>query len=102
MAMGDKRTPVNFERVHCGVFDGPPEVVRYSTAVQRLRDKHAPQKALDEFERDRQIAAICPTHGPIADPIIGLLGDRVAFGCPECSSEDVQARYDSEGKRGTS
>lgn len=91
-----KKPPVRLEKIAQGVFADAPEVVRYSTAVQRLRDQHAPQEALDEFARDKQAAAVCPTHGPIDNPIIGLLSDRVAFGCPECSGSLIQGIYKSE------
>lgn len=79
------------------------EVVRYSSAVQRLKDRGAASADLEEFERDRKAFAVCPIHGELADPVIGIAdveGQRVAFGCPDCSGPEVRAQWEAEGRRG--
>ena len=75
-----------------------PGVVRFSTAVRRLRENGTPQEHLDDFERERAIAAHCPTHGALADPVIGIAGDRVAFICPWCSDDAIREAWEQEGK----
>jgi len=75
--------------------DTPP-VVRYSTALKRMRAEGADTS---EFERDKTIGAVCPNHGIIEDPIIGILSDRVAFACPWCSGATLFKTWEDEGKR---
>lgn len=76
---------------------GVPTMVRYSTALQALRRVDTPAAAIAEFENDKATAARCPEHGALEDPVVGLLGDRVAFACPWCSGADVLAAWEREG-----
>jgi hypothetical protein len=73
-------------------------VVRLSSAAKRLREIGATEGA-DELERDAKIAAPwCQKCGrKIDDPVVGILGDRVAFACPWCSSPEVLAAWEQEG-----
>jgi len=75
---------------------GPSDMIRYSTALKRLR-AHGADTA--EFERDKRIGAVCPRHGDIEDPIIGMVGDVVGFACPWCSDPPVLKAWEEEGKR---
>lgn len=73
-----------------------PERLRYSSLAGRL-----PPELRAEFEADRAKAAHCPNHGPIADPVVFMVGEgagrRVAFACPWCSGPDVLAAWEREG-----
>lgn len=81
-----------------GVFAVEPGCIRLSTAVRRLREAGKEVSAL-ALERDAAaVGRECPVHGHLEDPIVGLLSDRVAFGCPDCSGEDVRAAWEAEGR----
>jgi hypothetical protein len=117
--MSARKKPVAFGEVKQGVFVPPPRtldvdtkaggragrsfapsevppMVRYSTALKRLRALGADTA---EFERDKKVAAVCPEHGEIADPVIALSTDRVAFACPWCSDPTMLKAWEEEGKR---
>ncbi len=70
-------------------------LVRMSSVLNQLRS-HGGHAAADQVERDAKVAAVCNTHGAIVDPIIGIIGDRVAFACPQCSSVEAKQAYDEE------
>jgi hypothetical protein len=93
--------PIRFATPLMGVFDdGLPDVLRWSTAKRRLHDQGS-DDVIAKIEAERAVAGTSsPTHGTLEDPIIAILGDRVAFVCPRCSGEDVQRAYEAEGKRG--
>lgn len=84
-----------------GEFAERPEIVRFSLAVRRLRAAGA-HAAADELERDRVVAAVCNVHGRLPDPVICLVGERVAFACPDCSGALVKAQWLAEGRGGVS
>lgn len=44
-----------------------------------------------------QTAQKCPTHGPITDPIVGMLDGSLAFACPWCSGPAMLAAWQAEG-----
>lgn len=97
--MGD--APERFASVKLGLFAGRgvPTTLRYSSALRELR-KQGAESAAKELERDKLAAgSSCPTHGELADPIVGILGNRVAFCCPWCSGADVLAAWEAEGER---
>ena len=97
---------VLFKHLEAGAFDTEPEIIRYSSAVQRLRDRGASDTDLAALEADRVAAAVCPTHGALTDPLIGYAdtreGPRVAFCCPWCSDPALLAAWEAEGRRGVS
>ena len=79
--------------------------IRFSRLVAHLR-AHAPlpnvEAAIAEFERERQTAAICQKHGPLADPIAlwDVPNNRMVFACPNCTTnEELVARWKAEGER---
>lgn len=82
-----------------GVFDGveTPETVRFSTVVRALRRQGNEAIAQKLEAEQKAVGSRCDTHGELADPVIGLLGDRVAFGCPWCSGSAVLAAWEREG-----
>lgn len=71
-------------------------IVRSSNAIALIR-KHDANAARMLEQMRAQIGQECPVHGHLEDPIIGRLGDEVAFGCPECSGEDVRKAWREEG-----
>jgi hypothetical protein len=86
--------------VKTGVFDGMPEVVRYSTVLRRLREAgDATAIALERLKA--QVGTRCPTHGALEDPIVAIVdaGPRaqVAFGCPWCSGDQIRELWEREG-----
>jgi Zn ribbon nucleic-acid-binding protein len=68
-----------------------------STAARLLREAGASASA-EELERDAKIAAPwCPQcERAVPDPVVAILGDRVAFACPHCSSPEVLAKWKAE------
>jgi hypothetical protein len=90
-----------FARVKYGLFagSGVPGTLRYSSALRELRKQGAEDTA-KELERVKTVAgSSCPTHGELADPIIGILDNRVAFICPWCSGAAILAAWEAEGNR---
>ena len=73
-----KKNPVAFGETRIGTFaPGAIGYLRYSTALKRLRGGTGNAAAMAaEFEWDKEIAAVCVTHGKVADPVIGLVGDN--------------------------
>lgn len=94
-----RRPPIHFDRLAKGRMSGPVgnSPVRMSTAARLLRDAGCGASA-DELERDAKAAAPwcqqCQRATP--DPVVALLGDRVAFACPHCSSPEILAKWESE------
>ena len=95
-----KKKPVAFGETKIGTFaPGAVGCLRFSTAMKRLRAGAGDAAMAAEFERDKEIAAVCVTHGKVADPVIGLVGDQVAFGCPWCSDPAILKAWEDEGER---
>lgn len=80
-----------------------PEVLRFSSAVRRMRERGTRPEDIAEFERDRKFAARCSIHGEIVDPVVGLVntqeGPRAVFICPWCSSPEILKRWEEEGRK---
>jgi hypothetical protein len=76
-------------------FRAGANLLRSSNAITLIRRESAEQADKLEHLRE-QIGRECPVHGHIEDPIIGRLGDEVAFVCPECSAEPVRAAWAAE------
>ncbi len=83
-----------------GAFaEGVPTVLRFSRARASLVADGASPEALAELDRDKATAGSrCDTHGELEDPIVGLLGGRVAFVCPWCSGPTILAAWEAEGR----
>ena len=90
--------PVQFDRVKQGVFEGPPGNLRLSHALKSLREQGNGAMA-DELAQDAAKAApYCPTcERKLEDPVVGILGQRVAFACPHCSGSAILAAWEAEG-----
>jgi hypothetical protein len=43
-----------------------------------------------------KVGSNCPVHGKLEDPIITLLGEEIAFGCPDCSGEELRQMWAEE------
>lgn len=76
-----------------GTWEG--SIVRSSNAIARLRRVDPIAAEAVELLRS-QVGQTCPVHGHLDDPIISLLGDEIAFGCPDCSGEDLRRRWVEE------
>jgi hypothetical protein len=70
-------------------------VVRSSNAITRMRRENPEVAEAIELLRS-QIGQECPEHGHLDDPIITLLGDEIAFGCPDCSGEELRRVWAEE------
>ncbi len=100
MATTKQTKPFAYGEKRFGTFaSGSTGPVRYSTALKRLRAIPDNEAHVAEFERDKEIASVCVTHGKVADPVIGIVGDRVAFGCPWCSDPAILKAWEDEGER---
>ena len=100
VATTKKTRPFAYGEKRLGTFaPGSSGPVRYSTCLKRLRAIPGNEADVAEFERDKEIAAVCVTHGKVADPVIGIVGDRVAFGCPWCSDLAILKAWEEEGER---
>lgn len=91
-----KSPPIHFKQQREGALAGSGPV-RMSTAARMLREKGA-EKAATELEAEAKIAApwCQKCERKIEDPVIGILGDRVAFVCPWCSAPEVLAKWEAE------
>ena len=70
-------------------------IVRSSNAITRARKENPEIAEVIEMMREK-IGSECPIHGKLEDPIISLLGDEIAFGCPECSGEALRRQWAEE------
>lgn len=70
-------------------------MLRSSNAIARIRKDNPAGARMLELLRE-QIGRECPVHGHLDDPIIGLVGDEVAFGCPDCSGEEIRRQWAEE------
>lgn len=98
MRMLKNKKPHRFgEVVPAGADLAPVHKLRYSNVAATLPTP----EARAEFQRDKVMAAHCPTHGAIEDPAVILTGEgadmRVAFICPWCSGPELLARWEREG-----
>lgn len=86
--------------VKLGVFrDGVPDQVRYSTSLSALRMQGADETAATLEKLKAEHGSLCAVHGELKDPVIGILGDQVAFVCPWCSGPEILAAWTAEGER---
>jgi hypothetical protein len=76
--------------------------IRYTRLVAFVRQQALPNcdEALAEFERERAVAARCPTCGPLPDPIamFDVVTNRMVFACPACTTGVMRALWESEGR----
>lgn len=84
-----------------GVFADEPGVLRLSTLLQRWRDRGRNPEDEAEVLRVVDKHRVCPTHGRLEDPIVGLVGDQIAVACPWCSGDAVREAWEAEGRKGT-
>lgn len=73
-----------------GTWEGA--LLRSSNMITRVRRENPDAADALEIMRER-IGRTCPTHGRLEDPIVSLLDGEVAFGCPDCSGEDLRRRW---------
>lgn len=88
----------HFDRLQEGeIVGGGPGPVRMSTAARLLREGGLDDAAA-ELERDAKVAApwCQKCERKIDDPVIGIVGDRVAFACAHCSAPKVLAQWEAE------
>jgi hypothetical protein len=85
--------PVKF-----GIFDGKPGAVRYSTILRRCREQGMTD-AYADLKRVKEQFEVCPTHGFMADPVVGVVGTQIAIACPHCSGAHVLAAWEAEGSQ---
>ena len=88
-----------FDKPKQGHFiEGMPDLLRYSSLLWRLRQGGCPQDQYDDFVALKaRIGSLCAVHGELQDPIIGRVGNEVAFVCPWCSSPEILAAWEREG-----
>jgi hypothetical protein len=80
--------------------DSLSEVLRKSTVLRRCREKGMVD-AVAAVERVCAMFPACPTHGKLDDPILVHVGSTdLAVVCPWCSSREVLAAWEAEGRRG--
>lgn len=70
-------------------------ILRSSNAITRLRRMSPDAAEAVELCRDT-IGRLCTIHGHLDDPILTLLGEELAFVCPQCSSPEVFAAWQAE------
>lgn len=87
----DPRTTVGLP-AH-GTWEG--SVVRSSNAITRMRRVNPEAAEAIELLRSK-VGSSCPVHGHLEDPVISLLGDEIAFGCPDCSGDDLRRQWAEE------
>lgn len=80
-----------------GRFFGEPGVLRMSTVLRRCREQNMSAEVASEVQRVAALYPECPTHGPLADPIIGRTDSQIAIICPWCSDPEVLAAWEAEG-----
>jgi hypothetical protein len=76
-----------------GTWQG--SVIRSSNAIARLRRVNSEAAEAVELLRSK-VGSNCPVHGKLEDPIITLLGEEIAFGCPDCSGEELRQMWAEE------
>jgi hypothetical protein len=90
-----------FKKVAKAQFVARPDFLRYSTSLSKLRAAGTSEDKIAEYERAKEAAAICPEHGFVEDPIVGITMVRgfqeVAFACPWCSGSEMLERWEKEG-----
>jgi hypothetical protein len=74
---------------------------RYSALVAFVWANGGTEKAIAEFERDRQIAgSVCPScKAALPDPIalMDMQANRMVFACPACSEPKLRERWARKG-----
>ncbi len=80
------------------MFRTTPGVLRFSTAVRRLRESGEETGALEVEALKERVGSLCPIHGELIDPIMGILGKEIAFCCPQCSSPELFKAWQEEGE----
>lgn len=78
-----------------GQFTERPKLVRSSNLIAALR-KLNPEGARQLEGLREKVGRQCPTHGYLDDPILGIMNNEAAFGCPHCSSPDILAQWLAE------
>lgn len=85
-----------------GRFVDAPAIVRYSSALKKLREQGAHETAAQLTADKLRVGSHCPHHGTLEDPVIGTLGTsagvQVAFACPWCSGSEILAAWVKEGE----
>lgn len=74
---------------------GDLRLLRSSNAIAKLRRENPSAAEAVELLREK-VGRECPTHGRLEDPIIAILGDEIAFACPDCSDPDVRDAWARE------
>ena len=88
------------------MFEGGnvPRVVRLTTILADLRRTGRVAEADAVAALHKQCGDRCPSHGELADPVVGLVrradGEtQLAFACPWCSTPQVREAWEQEGRR---
>jgi hypothetical protein len=67
-------------------------LVRTSNVLARVRREDPEAAEVIELLRS-EVGKTCPVHGDLEDPIIAVVRGEVAFGCPDCSGEELRQRW---------
>lgn len=87
-----RRMPKGTQGVFVTAGDG---LLRSSNAIAKLRRENPSAAEAVELLREK-IGRECQVHGRLEDPIIAILGDEIAFACPDCSDPDVRDAWARE------
>lgn len=71
-------------------------ILRMSNALHRLRQQGSNASVAKILEDYEKVGNTCTVHGHLSDPIITILGNRVAFGCPWCSDSAILRAWENE------
>jgi len=78
-----------------------PSVIRASRLLANLRQRGQCDAQLVSRVEQLVVAAKCPWHGKLDDPVIGMVdaqaGSYLVVACPWCSGSAVLARWEAEG-----
>jgi hypothetical protein len=85
-----------------GYFNQKPEPgsLRLSSLLKKLKTMgDGGEHSYESIKKlHREVGDNCEVHGPLEDPIVGLVGEQVAFVCPWCSAPAMLAAWEAEGE----
>ena len=81
-----------------GYFDAVPDLLRLSNLLKKLKamgeeGEHSYETIQKLY---KEVGNNCAVHGELVDPIVGLIGEQVAFICPWCSGPEMLAAWEAE------